>query len=68
MLGIEKSKKKYILFKLITSKIILRPSLNIFKNQAATCYYQSNHSKVEAIPLCALPKDTTSKLAGLSPH
>jgi len=28
---------------------------------AATCYYQSNHSKVEAIPLSALPKDTTSE-------
>jgi len=26
---------------------------------AATCYYQSNHSKVEAIPLSALPKNTT---------
>jgi len=37
-------------------------------SQAATCYYQSNHSKVEAIPLSSLPKDTTSKLAGLSPH
>jgi len=31
-------------------------------------YYQSNHSKVEAIPFSALPKDTTSELAGLSPH
>jgi len=37
-------------------------------SQAATCYYQSNHSKVEAIPLSVLPKDTTSKLAGLSSH
>jgi len=38
-------------------------------SQAATCYYQSNHSsKVESIPLSALPKDTTSELAGLSPH
>jgi len=36
--------------------------------RSATCYYQSNHSKVEAIPLSALPKDTTSILAGLSPH
>jgi len=26
----------------------------------------ANHSKVEAIPLSALPKDTTSELAGLS--
>jgi len=31
-------------------------------SQAATCYYQSNHSKVEAIPLRALPKDTTREL------
>jgi len=30
--------------------------------------YQSNHSKVEAIPLNALPKDTTNELADLSPH
>jgi len=37
-------------------------------SQAATCYYQSNHSKVEAIMLSALPKDTTSELAGLFPH
>jgi len=28
----------------------------------------SNHSKVEAIPLSALLKDTTSELAGLSPR
>jgi len=32
-------------------------------SQAATCSYQSNHSKVVAIPLSALPKDTTSELA-----
>jgi len=29
-------------------------------------YYQSNHSKVEAIPLSALSKDTTRELTGLS--
>jgi len=29
---------------------------------------QSNHSKVEVIPLSALPKDTTSELASLSPQ
>jgi len=34
-------------------------------SQAATCYYQSNHLKLEAIPLSALPKDTTSELADL---
>jgi len=39
-----------------------------FSSNAAICYYQSNHSKIEAIPLSALPKDTTSELAGLSPH
>jgi len=33
-----------------------------------TCYYQSNYSRVETIPLSALPKDTTSKLVGLSLH
>jgi len=37
-------------------------------SQAATCYYQSNRSKVKVIPLSALPKDTTIELAGLSPH
>jgi len=39
-----------------------------FLSQAVTCYFQSNHSKVEAIPLSALTKNTTSELAGLSPH
>jgi len=39
-----------------------------YSYQSAICYYQSNHSKVEAIPLSALPMDTTSELAGLSPH
>jgi len=28
-------------------------------------YYQSNHSKVEAIPLSALPKDTTANLPAI---
>jgi len=45
------------------SKVTFRSS-----SLAATCYYQSNQSKVEAIPLSALPKHTTSELAGLSPH
>jgi len=39
-----------------------------YSSQAATCYYQSNHSKVEAILLSALLKGTTGELAGLSPH
>jgi len=34
----------------------------------STVYYQSNHSKVEAIPLSALTNDTIRELAGLSPH
>jgi len=37
-------------------------------SQSATCYYHSNHSKVEEISLSDLPKDTTSELAGLSSH
>jgi len=39
-----------------------------FSSQATTCFYQSNHSKVEAIPLGALPKDATSELAVLSSY
>jgi len=37
-------------------------------NQVAVCYYPSSHSKVEAIPLSALPKDTTSEHSGVSLH
>jgi len=37
-------------------------------SQAATCYYQSNHSKIEAISLIALPNDKTSELTNLSLH
>jgi len=37
-------------------------------SQIATCYYQSNHSKIEAIQLSALHKDATSEPAGLSSH
>jgi len=37
-------------------------------SQATTCYYQSSHSKVEAISLRALPKDTTGELVNLSAH
>jgi len=33
-------------------------------SQAAICYFQSNNLKVEAITLSALPKGTTSELAG----
>jgi len=32
----------------------------------ATCYYQSNHLKVETIPLSALPKDTTRTCGPIS--
>jgi len=45
-----------------------RESEGTFSSQAATCYYQSNHSKVGAIWLSAFSKDTTSELASLSPH
>jgi len=38
------------------------------KKLNATCYYLSNHTKVEAIPLSALHKGTTNELAGLSSH
>jgi len=46
----------------------MRQRKNLFglRVKLATCYYQSNHSKVQAIPLSALPKDTTRKLAGLT--
>jgi len=37
-------------------------------NQADTCHYQSNHLKVEAIPLSAPIKGTISKLIDLSLH
>jgi len=37
-------------------------------NQAATCYYQSSHPKVEAIPVSSLTKSTKSELARLSSH
>jgi len=42
-------------------------SVNTFRSssQATTCYYQSNHSKLEAFPLSDLPKDKTSELTGL---
>jgi len=34
----------------------------IFSVFESSCHLMSNHSKVEAIPLSALPKDTTSEL------
>jgi len=36
-------------------------------SQAATCYYQFNHSNVEAIPLSGLPKNI-AYLPDCSPH
>jgi len=41
-------------------------TFSVFKENCYVFYYQSNHSKVEAIPFSAKPKDTTSELAGLS--
>jgi len=54
------------LFRYLNQETAKRPFR--FSSQAVTCYYQSNHAKVEAIPLSALPKDTTSELAGLPLH
>jgi len=56
--------------RLFTKLLRPRDSKVIFaiSSHAATCYYQSNNSKVEAISLRALPKDTTSELAGLYLH
>jgi len=54
-----------LLLKVLTSMVTQQGDSEVtFSSQAATCYYQSNHSKVEAIPLCTLTKDTTSELAG----
>jgi len=39
-----------------------------FSSEAVIGYYHSNDTKLEAIPLSALPKDTTSELAGLHSH
>jgi len=41
-----------------------RESKGIFSVFESSCH--RNHSKMEATPLGALPKDTTSELAGLS--
>jgi len=35
---------------------------------SCTCFYRFNYSKIKAVPLSALPKDTTSEPAGLSTH
>jgi len=48
--------------------LVFESSCHLLLPEAATCYYQSNHSKVEAIPLSTLPKDTTSELARLTSH
>jgi len=39
-----------------------------FLSEAVTCYYRSNHAKLEAIQLNALLKDTTSELAAPPSH
>jgi len=49
-------------------RVLIYLSRYLDQETAATGNYQSNHSKVEAIPLNALLKDTASELAGLSPH
>jgi len=50
------------------STLAKRQRSDLFGRRAATCYYQFNYSKVEAISLSAFPKDTTSELAGLSSY
>jgi len=52
----------------IFCRVILKLKILVFIASLLVQVYQSNHSKVEAIPLSALPKDTTSELAGLFPH
>jgi len=49
------------------SQVILKWPLRS-SSQGATCSFQPNHSKEEAISLCALPKDITNELAGFSLH
>jgi len=50
------------LSKYLNQEIAKRPFE--FWGEAVTCYYQSNHAKVESISLSTLPKDTTSELVG----
>jgi len=52
----------------IYSFICLVASTRRSSSWAATCYYQSYYSMVEAIPSSTLTKNTTSKHAGLSFH
>jgi len=57
-------------FTYLSSYLDLETAKGPFRSssQAATCYYQPNYSKEDAIPVSALSKDTTSKLVGLSSH
>jgi len=43
-------------------------TFSVFESSCHLLLPVSNHSQVEAISLYALPKDTTSELAGLSPY
>jgi len=63
----QKKQKQNILLLLLLwdSKV----TISVFESSCHLLLYNhSNYSKVEAIPLNALPKDTTSELAGLSLH
>jgi len=44
---------------------LAKPALHLAQTSS---YATANHSKIEAIPLSALPKGTTSELAGLTSH
>jgi len=57
----EQTKKKYR-YSFICQGASTRRQRSDLSSQAATFYYQYNHSKVEAIPLSALPKDTTKAI------
>jgi len=56
--------KDLTLAHLLVKVPLLRDSKMTFwsLSQAATCYYQFNHSKVKTILLSALPKNITTKL------
>jgi len=43
-------------------------NFSVFRVKLPPVTISLNHTKVEAIPLSALPKDTTSELVGLSSH
>jgi len=59
---------EYLFICQVTSTRRQRSDLFGLRIKLSTVTTSLTHSKVEAIPLIALPKDTTSELAGLSPY